>query len=238
MRANPYPGIFIAIGGIDGSGKSALASEWVGPYFQDLGWETLLTQEPWFGGHITGNDLLLQRAIQGQLPANVQPEPESLQELFIENRRRHYTKALIPFFVEGTHRVVVSDRSYDGTLVYGKATAGAEAQKRLLWKHAQIPGFFLPDLFILLDVPVKVSLQRIGQDMKRGGTKHIFEKAQTLSQVREAYQELPLFLKAQGVEQEFLVVDAQGGIEEVFEKIVPALNATIEKKFLTREERR
>lgn len=236
LKNNPYPGLFIALGGIDGSGKSTLASEWIAPYFRNLGWETLLTYEPWFGGNVTDNDILLEKTITGKLSASLRLDAESLQGLFVENRRRHFAECIMPFLAQGAHRVVVSDRSYDGTLVYGKATAGKEAQERLLRKHAELPDFFLPDLFILLDIPVKVALARIGKDTKRGSTKHIFEKVQVLSLVREAYQELPSFLRSYGIEQEFLLIDGQDSFEDVFENIRPALHAFIARKFPILEE--
>lgn len=236
LKSNPYSGLFIALGGIDGSGKSTLASEWLTPYFRDQGLETLLTYEPWFGGKLSSRDMLLKRVIEGALANGLRPDAETLQEWFIENRRRHYAERIGPFLSGSPHRVVVSDRSYDGTLVYGKATVGSEAQKRLLFKHTHLSDFFLPDLLVILDIPVKLALQRIGQDVKRGGVKHIFEKAQTLATVREAYAEFPSFLKAEGVEQETLTVDAQGSLEEIFEHILPSLNALIERKFSFRLE--
>lgn len=229
MRINPYRGIFIAVGGIDGSGKTTLASQRIVPYFQEQGIKTLLTQEPWFGGEASGRDFLLQDAIAGRLAPHIRPDAESLQEWFIENRKRTYAERLTPFLAEGKNRAVVSDRTYDGTLVYGRATVGPGAQERLLWKHEQMKEFFLPDLLVLLDIPVETAIARIERDTTRSG-KSIFEKQELLEKIRAAYRSLPDFFRNYEVPQTVLFIDADRTQEQIFRDIVPALDALVSRK--------
>lgn len=143
-------GFFIALEGSEGAGKSTqarLLTEWL----QAAGKPVLLTREP--GGTALGEqirDLLLAPGAYAILA-----EAETL--LYAAARAQHVREVLLPALASGS--VVICDRYVDSTLAYQGGGRGLLLAS-LLSVQEFATGGLLPDLRILLDLPVEVGLAR------------------------------------------------------------------------------
>lgn len=213
MRENPYPGIFIAVEGIDGSGKTEQARRIV-RWLTERCFAAELTKEP---SYLDGAQKLRQ-AITGQLALS----PHELQTLFVQDRERHLVWEIIPQLGKKAPVAVVSDRYFLSTLAYGMAQ-GLTLEE--LWEmHQQLRHFVLPDLTVVIDVVPGTSLSRLGD---RKGKTDIFEKEEMLARVRKHYQDLARMLANDHV----AVVDGEGTPDEVFLRIKPHLEKLIATKY-------
>lgn len=135
----------------------------------------MITREPgstWVGDAV-------RRAIREQ----ADPVAEAL--LFVADHAAHLREIVRPALAEG--RLVISDRYIDSRYVYQQVTLDGIIPDPLSWLRAVHSGWtIIPDLTILLAVPVAVALERTG---KRGEGEH-FEQEHVLSRVQEFYMRL------------------------------------------------
>ena len=199
---------FITLDGIDGAGKTtqlAVIREW----FAAQGRPVLFTREP--GGTLLGEALrrlLLNPKTQAGLRA------ETL--LMFAARAQHIESVILPVLEDGIS--VVSDRFTDATFAYqggGRGLPEADIARLEQW----VQGGLRPDLTILLDVPLEVSLRRI----ERSRTKDRFEQeeADFFTRVRQAY-----LARAAAAPERYAVIDSSRSkavvrrdIEAVLEKL-------------------
>ena len=146
-------GLFLTLEGIEGVGKST-HSECMRQWFEAHGRRVVLTREP--GGTAVGEqirDLLLFRRTGYRLD-----ERTELLLMFCA-RQQHVAEIILPALNAG--RVVISDRFTDSTHAYqGGGHRIPAAEIRVLEKWVQ--KGLKPDLTILLDLPVKIGLERAG----------------------------------------------------------------------------
>ena len=102
-------GVFIALEGIDGSGKSTIARRLVAE-LQGAGRVAVLTREP--GGTAIGEQI--RTVLLGQASASMLPETEML--LFAAARAQHVGEVIRPALAQGL--IVVTDRFSDSSLAY------------------------------------------------------------------------------------------------------------------------
>jgi dTMP kinase len=186
--------MFIALEGIDGSGKgtqSKLLNRWI----KEKGYETFLTKEPTEGS--VGK--LLREALR---EGGLDPRTEAL--LFAADRSEHI-KEISSKLAEG--KVVITERYLFSSLAYQGASGLSIEWVKEINRHAP-----LPDLVLYLDIPPEVGLERISsrntlRSSVRG--REYFEKREFLSKVRAIYLDLAKEL------DNFVVIDATGSIEEV-----------------------
>lgn len=165
---------FITLDGIDGAGKTTQLNV-IRDWFAAQALPVLFTREP--GGTPLGEalrDLLLNPETQVSL------HTETL--LMFAARRQHLEDVILPALARGVN--VVSDRFTDATFAYqggGRGLPDAEIEVLENW----VQGSLKPDLTILLDVPLAVSLERI----ERSREKDRFEQeaADFFTRVRDAY---------------------------------------------------
>ena len=186
-------GKFIVFEGIDGAGLSTQAFL-LQEYLKKKGFEVVLTKEP------TNN--LIGGLIRASLKKEWKTSARALQLLFSADRSHHLEFEILPALEKG--KIVISDRYFFSTIAYGML----ELEKE--WLKALNSKFLIPDITIILDVPVEVSLKRIGKG--RSNTEP-FEEREKLEKVRENYIEL-----SKEYENCF-VVDASKSIDEVQEEI-------------------
>lgn len=181
---------FITLDGIDGAGKTTQLDV-IRDWFAAQALPVLFTREP--GGTPLGEalrDLLLSPATQVSL------HTETL--LMFAARRQHLDDVILPALARGVS--VVSDRFTDATFAYqggGRGLPDAEIEALENW----VQGSLKPDLTILLDVPLEVSLQRI----ERSREKDRFEReaADFFTRVRSAY-----LRRAAAAPERYAVVDS------------------------------
>jgi len=198
MIRNTYPGKFIVIEGLDGSGQSTQAAKLAN--FLQKNTKTHLTKEP--------TPSLIGGLIRSQLNHDWKSSPECFQLLFCAGRAYHLEKEIIPLLEKGVN--VVCDRYFFSTVSYGSLDI-----KDRDWLLELNKNFLLPDLTILLKVPAKICLQRIYQSRYDIA---LFEKEELLTRVAKNFDKLA---------EEFenvVVVNGEKSIEEVFEDIKRAIN--------------
>jgi dTMP kinase len=143
-------GLFIVFEGPDGSGKT-MQAKLLAAHLRGEGFAVRETREP--GGTPLGNEIrqvLLNRhdmAIDG------------LAEMFLlaAARLQHVQDVILPALESG--EIVICDRYIDSTYAYQGGGRGIPMQTLQAVQQIATAGV-LPDLRILLDVPVAVGLQR------------------------------------------------------------------------------
>jgi len=146
----PPRGKFITFEGLDGSGKSTQIAK-LARRLRALGVPVTITREP--GGTSTGEkirDVLLHSATSGL-------SPSAEMALMFASRAQHIHEVILPALAEG--RVVLCDRFTDSTEAYqgGGRKLGS---KPVLQLHELLCGNLQPDLTILLDNDVSVTVDR------------------------------------------------------------------------------
>lgn len=194
-------GKFITFEGSEGSGKSTHIRRLV-RRLHAAGAETFLTREP--GGTALGEEirhLLLHHRAGGAMS----DETELL--LFAAARAQLVREQIIPARQSG--QVVVCDRFLDSTTVYQGAArhlspAAVAAINRLA------VGDCLPDLTLILDVPVEVSQSRVRSRGDGKADRIERENGDFFHRVREGYLAL-----AQTEPRRIAVVDSTRTTDEV-----------------------
>lgn len=165
-------GKFITLEGMDGAGKSTHIPEII-KLLESKGVEVVSTREP--GGTALGEQL---RALLLNEPMH--PETETL--LMFAARREHIAKVIEPALARGAW--VLSDRFTDATYAYQSGGRGVEAIK-VVELETWVQGDLQPDLTLLFDVPVEVSVERLAG--AREPDKFERESAAFFTKIRNAY---------------------------------------------------
>lgn len=141
---------FIVLEGPEGAGKSVQAAR-LASYMESRGWQVVLTREP--GGTRLGDalrDILLSSDDYAILP-------ESEVLLLACGRAQHVRERIRPALESGA--AVICDRYVDSTLAYQGGGHGIPLDK-LIPIQEFATGGLMPDLRVLIDVPVDIGLQR------------------------------------------------------------------------------
>ncbi len=166
---NTYPGAFVVIEGIDGSGLTTQAAN-VTAQLKKQGLSTYHTKEPTDGP--AGGILRLA------LTKRMSITPETFALLFAADRMDHLTTDIIPRLKMGT--CVVCDRYFFSNIAYQGIELGTEWIKGLNEKS------IIPDLTVFLDVPPETCMERIYARQQR--IEH-FEEQTTLERIRDKFLE-------------------------------------------------
>ena len=203
MIKNPYPGKFIVIEGLDGSGQSTQVGL-LRDFLIEKDYQVVTTKEPTQTSEAG-------KKIKAILDKKTKSDAVKLQELFTEDRKEHLKNTIIPALKQG--KFVVSDRYCFSSFAYG-ASDGID----LNWLIKINNDFLLPDLTFILKVRPKVCISRIE---RRGTSKTLFEKEKKLAEVREIYKLFPTMF------ENVKILDGEKSIEEVFEEIKKAINSKL-----------
>ena len=159
-------GRYIALEGFDGSGKSTQA-EMLATHLDAVG-----TREP--GGTPLGASL---REALLHSPPDHAPAPRTEALLFAADRSQHIATVVAPALESG--RDVVTDRSYGSTLAYQGYGRGLPlddlrdlidyASRRPAGASSELPEIILPDVVVLLDVPLVDADRRVHHLDRVGG---------------------------------------------------------------------
>lgn len=197
---------FITLDGIDGAGKSTNLA-FIRQWFEQRQLPVLFTREP--GGTPVGEvlrELLLNPNTQASL------RTETL--LMFAARQQHLEDVILPALQNGTH--VVSDRFTDATFAYqggGRGVPLADIETLENW----VQGNLHPDLTILLDVPLDISMSRISQAREKDRFEQ--EQAVFFTRVRQTY-----LSRAAAAPERYAVIDSNRELSEVRISIESTLN--------------
>ena len=188
-------GKFITLEGMDGAGKSTHIPNIIAA-LKTRGVEVVSTREP--GGTRLGEQL---RALL--LHDAMHPETETL--LMFAARREHIANVIEPALKRGAY--VLSDRFTDATYAYQCGAKGVASTKiKQLEKWVQ--GNLQPDLTLLFDVPVEISMKRLVG--AREPDKFEREDARFFEKLRLAY-----LTRAKENPARFRVIDANQALDKV-----------------------
>jgi dTMP kinase len=190
---------FITLEGMDGAGKSTHIAGIIAA-FQARGHEVVSTREP-------GGTPLGERLRELLLHENMHAETETL--LMFAARREHIARVIAPALERGAY--VLSDRFTDATYAYQCGAKGVDAGKVQLLEQ-WVQGDLQPDVTLLFDVPVEVSIQRLAN--AREPDKFERENADFFTRIRNAY-----LLRANENPNRFRVIDANRPLEEVKQSV-------------------
>jgi dTMP kinase len=141
-------GVFIALEGGDGAGKSTQA-RLLCTWLEELGHTVVVTREP--GGTAFGRSVR-ELVLHGD---HVVPRAEAL--LFSADRAHHVETLILPALGRG--EVVITDRYMDSSIAYqgaGRDLGVDEVRQLNLWAT----GGLLPMLTVLIDLPADVGRAR------------------------------------------------------------------------------
>lgn len=195
--------MFISLEGVDGSGKSTQARLLV----EALGPETVAIREP--GGTDAAErirDLLADPAVE------LEPLAELL--LFLAARADLTERVIRPALEDG--RTVVSDRFSDSSVAYQGAARGLGVGEVIGLCDTATDGLW-PDLTLLLKVEPELSLGRAD-----GKDRFESEGLELQRAVARAYEEIAIIASDRVV-----VVDADGTVDEVHERVMEAVRSRV-----------
>jgi dTMP kinase len=174
-------GKFITFEGGEGTGKSTQAGL-LAHKLEALGLGVLLTREP---GGSPGAEIIRHVLLSGAAKP-LGADAEAM--LFAAAREDHVRCTIAPALAAG--KWVVCDRFADSTRVYQGALGHVD--RRLIKGLERVSiGDLLPDLTIVLDVPVDVALERLA--LRRGGAapdRFEAENVEFHEKLREAFRAL------------------------------------------------
>ncbi len=197
-------GKFITLEGGEGAGKSTQAKK-LAAFLRKQGHKVVLTRE--VGGSAAAEEI--RKLWLSQDEGYWEPLAELL--LIFAARREHLTRTVWPALKNGAW--VVCDRFVDSSYAYqgnARKGLGPDIVKKL---YHQVAGDFEPDLTLLLDVPVNVSMDRV---KSRGGwnDRYQLKAAPFHRTLRKTYLEL-----AQKYARRIKVVNAGQTADQVAQDI-------------------
>ena len=194
-------GLFVAFEGVDRSGKTTqlrLLAQRLGEKH-----EVIVTREP--GG------TPVAEAIRVLLLADdVEMSARCEALLFAAARADHVEQTIRPALDRGA--IVLTDRFLDSSLAYQGVARGLgvdEVESVNMWATEGL----LPDVTIMLDLPVGTSVQREGNTDRMENEGQLFQ-----ARVRRGLMDL-----ANRNPQRYAVIDASGSIEDVAEHVWAAI---------------
>jgi len=213
FKRNTEKGLYIAIEGIDGSGKTTQIDR-LYDYFSKQGRELVKTREP------RKDEGLIGELIQKILLGKTKIPPVAFQYLFSADREMHHEDLILPSLREG--KTVISDRCFWSAIPYGIMDRGGTlsentveymlvAQSILSLYHQ----FTVPDVMIYLNVPLDVAMERL---QREHGDREIYEDKTILAKTIKGYDWL-----LQKFPKEFTVIDATKPVETVTAEILAAI---------------
>lgn len=206
MALRPF---FIAIEGIDGSGK--------GTQVQKLRkWLEEKTDKK-IGGWVEPNDesSLIAKSIRAVLAKEISiSDPFEFQRMYVIDRAQNIFSHLIHNKDESDYKI--ADRFAFSTIAYGMLSGRPADDFIKLHNEVLGPSMVWPDLTLILDISADTAISRINNRLKEEKrAKETFEKKNLLTKIRQNYLELA---KRSDV-GDVCVINAERNQDEVFEDI-------------------
>jgi dTMP kinase len=210
LKKNPYKGQYIAVEGIDGSGKTSQVEKIV-EYYRKQGKNVIQTREPRKTG-IIGE--IAQKVLLGEQKMS----PLALQYVFATDRVLSQEEVIVPALKRGD--IVVSDRCFWSAIVYGilDRTGGnydyKEADFMLVVYSilSMYHRFIVPDYTFYLKIPLETALLRL---KKKDDVKEIYEHQEKLKKVIEGYDWL-----SEKFVKEMITLNGAKPLDEITQEII------------------
>lgn len=200
--------LFIAIEGLDGSGKSSVSRQLAEMLNESSNGAVMLTYEP-HDPSCAG--VFIRQVLTKEITRFT---PRVLALAFAANRLDHCDREIIPWLEGGENRIVLSDRYYLSSLVYQSSDDFSYAAVLALNEKAK-----KPDIIFFIEVSDQICYER----MKiRNQPEELFEK--NLSDSRRKYHEAISFLRAHNHDN-IVEIDGSGSINEVANAILQKIQA-------------
>ena len=195
---------FITLEGIEGSGKTS-SLKGITDLLDKKNISYIVTREP--GGSSIGKEL---RTILLDPDTEISPEVELM--LMLSDRKDHVEKIILPNLEKGNW--VVSDRFMDSSIAY--QGGGRQLDKKLIISLTDYLNLPQPDLTLLFDLPVEISLSRV----KARGELDRFEKEELEfhKRIRNTYLEL-----AKNNSNRIKIIDSSKKIESMLNNVKQAI---------------
>ena len=203
--ANAERGLFISLDGIDGAGKTTHLQA-IQAWMTQQNLPFVMTREP--GGTPLGESL---RTLLLDPATHISNETECL--LMFAARQQHLQDVIEPALAQGIH--VISDRFTDATFAYqggGRGLPWHKIEALEQWVQAGLQ----PDLTLLLDVPLEVSMGRIEKSREKDRFEQ--EQAEFFTRVRSAYHQ-----RAQTAPERYALINAHREREAVSADVLAAV---------------
>ncbi|RUM50999.1 MAG: dTMP kinase [Hydrogenothermus sp.] len=203
-------GVFIVFEGIEGAGKTTQAKN-LYEYLNSIGKKSILTREP--GGTKTGKKI--REILLSDTDEMFPPKAELF--LYEADRNFHIHNVIKPNLEKGIN--VICDRYIYSTLAYQGYARGLDINLIKTLNDIATDGVF-PDVVFLIDIPVEVSLQRLGNKKDRIEKESIdFHK-----RLRKGFLKI-----AEENKELFYIIDGTKKEEEIFEEIIYIVKTKILK---------
>ncbi len=202
------PGFLVVIDGVDGSGKGTMVRE-AHRFLLKKGVAAeriFTTAEPTHG--------YFGKKVRELLDTQIDPKLNARQflDLYVADRKEHLEKEIIPQLALG--KIVICDRFKYSTFVYQQLQGIPVEKIREL--HV---GMVVPDLVLILDLPVDDALKRIVRRKKT----EVFEKRAFMEKVRVGFLEIQNIFPT----EEIVFIDASKSIKSVATDIGTVLAAKL-----------
>jgi len=206
-------GIFIALEGPDGSGKSTIMKK-IMDYFKDKKVEFVGTREP--GGTEIGEDI--RKIILDRKNKHMAAETEAL--LYAASRGQHVHEKILPALKMG--KVVICERFILSSLAYQGVGRELGIEEVRIINDFAIRGI-RPDLTLFFDVDPEETLNR--KTKKMGGDRLEKEGVEFHREVYHGYKKL-----LQKYPDNIKIIDATQDVEKVFEQCIYNIENTLKNK--------
>ncbi len=207
-------GFFITFEGGEGAGKS-IQVEILASHLHEEGYQVKVTREP--GGTRIGEQI---RAITHN-SENVDLDARTEAYLMAGARAQHVEQVIFPSLEAG--HIVVCDRYVDSSIAYQgygrKLGAGVIEKLNELAVNGAIP-----DLTILLDIPVGVGMKRRSKSLKAKDRLDL-QQVEFYERVHKGYLD-----RARKYPKQYLIVDATKSIEHVSLRIWKVVQDALNKR--------
>ena len=206
-------GLFIALEGPDGSGKSTII-ELLSYYLKNKGIDFIMTREP--GGTLISEEI--RDIILDNKNIDMSAETEAL--LYAASRGQHVHEKIRPSLEEG--RLVLCDRFVLSSLAYQGKGRGLGIKEVKMINDFAIKGLY-PDLILFFHVDPELTLKRKTRNL--GGDRLEQEGRDFHKNVYEGYMEV-LDMYPENIK----IIDARKSIEEVLEQSIEEVENLLKKK--------
>lgn len=215
FRKNPYKGLYIALEGIDGCGKTT-QSVALKKFFENKGRKVTTTCEPKVD--LVGGDIIMQ-----YFKSEISLSGTAFQYFATANRVVNQDEVVIPALKKGD--VVITDRCFWSAIPYGLMDKGVKfdrseadlmlATNGLLSLYHQ---FIVPDYVFYIDINPQTGLNR---SLKKKNRRKLdfYEKKDKLEKVVKGYRWL-----VKEFDKEFIFINGERPINDISEEIIGFLN--------------